>query len=214
VIDPELTVSLPRALTASTGFEAFCLSLEKFLAHESFPFVDAMAEEAMRGVVHNLGRAMDNPRDLEARSVMMWESTQGGLCDLAGLGSIGLHAFSLPLSALLDLPRGESLALCMPIVLPEFAHVRPDKVARLARVFAEDDEEVPFLAQREACDLVIRRMGEWLKSIGLAGRLGLHGVTAETVGELAASIDLVRLKRSWGREVTRAEVKELYGRNL
>jgi alcohol dehydrogenase len=214
VIDPELTVSLPRNLTASTGFEAFCLSFEKFLAAESFPFVDAMAEEAMRGVVRYLQKAMDDPKNLEARAVMMWESTQGGLCDLAGLGGIGLHAFSLPLSALLDLPRGESLALCMPIVLPEFARVRPDKVARLARVFAENDEEVPFLSNKEACDLVIRRMGEWLKKIGLAGKLGQHGVKTATIRELAASIEVERLKRSWGRSVTRAEVEDLYSRNL
>jgi len=214
VVDPELTVSLPRNLTATTGFEAFCLSFEKFLASESFPFVDSMAEEAMRGVVKNLRKAMDDPRNLEARSVMLWESTQGGLCDLAGLGGIGLHPFSLPLSAHLDLPRGDAMALCMPIVLPQFARLRPEKTARLARVFAAEDEDVPFMSPKEACELVLRRMGEWLKQIGLAGRLSQHGVTAKSIPELAAGVDLERLKRAWGRDVSRSEVEELYSRNL
>ncbi len=214
LVDPELTVSMPRELTASTGFEAFCLSFEKLLAPESFPFIDSMAEEAMRGVVGNLGKAMSDPKDLEARSVMMWESTQGGLCDLAGLGDTGLHAFSLPLSALLDLPRGEALAACMPIVLPVFARLRPDKVAHLHRVFAEKDEQAAFLSEKKSSEIVVRRMGEWLQSIGLAGRLGSYGVKPEHLKELARAIDVDRLNRAWGREVSRSEVEELYHSNL
>jgi alcohol dehydrogenase class IV len=173
-----------------------------------------MAEEAMRGIVRNLIKAMDDPKDLEARSLMMWESTQGGLCDLAGLGDTGLHEFSLPLSALFDLPRGQSLALCMPIVLPEFTRLRPDKVARLHRIFADKEEEVAFLSDKKSSEIVIKSMGEWLKSIGLAGRLSAHGVRAEQLKDLADVINLDRLRHAWGREVSRSEVQELYHRNL
>jgi len=214
LVDPELTLSMPKDLTASTGFEAFCLSFEKFCAPQSFPFIDSMAEEAMRGVVRTLRRAMDEPKDLEARSVMMWESTQGGLCDLAGLGDTGLHAFSLPLSALFDLPRGEALAACMPIVVPEFARLRPDKVARLHRVFAEKEEQIAFLSDKKSCEVVIKGMGEWLKTIGLANRLSTFGVRTEHLKELAGAIDLERLRVAWGRDVSRSEVEELYRRNL
>jgi alcohol dehydrogenase class IV len=214
IIDPEVTVSMNRELTASTGFEAFCLSFEKLLAPRSFPFVDAMAEEAMRGVVRNLRRAMDEPRDLEARSLMMWESTQGGLCDLAGLGDTGLHAFSLPLSALFDLPRGEALAACMPIVLPEFARLAPDKVAHLHRVFAEKDEQAAFLSARKSAEFVIKGMNDWLAGIGLNKRLGAYGIRADHIRDLAASIDIERLRLSWGREVSLSEIQDLYRRNL
>ncbi len=214
IVDPELTVSMSRELTASTGFEAFCLSFEKLLAPQSFPFVDAMAEEAMRGIVRNLARAMDEPKDLEARSVMLWESTQGGLCDLAGLGDTGLHAFSLPLSSLFDMPRGEALALCMPIVLPVFAKLRPDKVAHLHRVFADKAEAAAFLSPKKSAEIVIRSMGDWLRSIGLARTLGSFGIRAEQLKELAALIDRDRLRRAWGREVSRSEVEELYHRSL
>jgi alcohol dehydrogenase class IV len=211
VVDPELTVPMPKGLTASTGFEAFCLSFEKFLAPESFPLIDSLAEAAMKGVVRNLKKAMDDPRNLEARSVMMWESTQGGLCDLAGIRGTGLHAFSLPLSALFDLPRGESLALCMPIVIARIAKLRPRKVSRLLSVFEDSGSDGVFLSERESSETAARRMGEWMKEIGLASRLRKFGIGEGALKELAGSINIERLRDAWERDVSRSEIEELYG---
>lgn len=209
LIDPKLTITMPKKITADTGFESFCLSFEKFLAVESFPFIDTLAEEAMRGIVKNLNRAIAYPHDLNARSVMLWESTQGGLCDLAGIVGTGLHAFSLPLSALFDVPRGEALALVMPLILDKITELRPHKVARLSRIF---DYEPPVIGNTHgrACRIVSRKLNRFIGQIGMKHHLMDYGIGEHDVKDLAASINYDRLATAWGRKVTPSEVEDAY----
>jgi alcohol dehydrogenase class IV len=99
IVDPELTLSMPKAVTAQTGFDAFCHNFEAYLSVNTNPLVEAMALDAIKIVAENLPKALAKGDDIEARSKMAWADTLGGLTNASagvtlphGLGmQIGGH---------------------------------------------------------------------------------------------------------------------------
>ncbi|MBA7580933.1 1,3-propanediol dehydrogenase [subsurface metagenome] len=211
LVDPELTVTMPSKVTAATGFDAFTHAFERFLCADSFPFIDSMAFVAMKIVVNNLGEVLDEPENIELRSAMSWAATQAGLTLLAtSMGESGLHVFSLPISAHFQIPHGEAVALSMPIALPELCKIRPQKAAKLARLFSE---EVPQ-SEKEACDFAVHKMDEWLCEISLKRKLSDYGIKESDIPKLAKSLNIDRIQRAWEREMSYQEVETYYKKNL
>ena len=79
LIDPELTVSMPAHITASTGFDAFCHCFESYINVKASPYTDMIALEGMKYTVEYLRRAVKNGEDMDAREGMAWADTCGGL---------------------------------------------------------------------------------------------------------------------------------------
>lgn len=200
LIDPALTTTLPAQTTASTGFDAFTHAFERYLGGEAHPFIDLLAEDAMRTVVTYLPRALARPDDLAARSRMSWAATQAAMCVVAPLGEAGLHIFGLPISAVLDAPHGETLAAMLPAVLTDLAEAHPDKCARLAQILGGE-------ARPEAC---VGAAGRWLASIGMRMTLRGLGATEEHCRRLADSVNMDRLASSYCKRLTREDVQEMY----
>lgn len=92
ICDPELTLSLPRFLTAGTGMDALTHCVEGFLAKSINPLVDAVALDGVRRVVTHIERAVENGKDREARWQVMMAAVQGGISIYKGLGAA--HAIS------------------------------------------------------------------------------------------------------------------------
>ena len=211
LVDPELTVTMPAKVTAATGFDVLTHAFERFLCADSFPFIDSMAFEAMKTVVDNLHKVLDEPENIELRSAMSWAATQAGLTLLAtSMGESGLHVFCLPISAHFNIPHGEALALSMPIALPALCKIRPQKVVKLARLFGKD---VPQ-SESEACDFAVHRMDEWLNEINLKRKLSDYGIKDSDIPKLAKSMNMDRIQRAWDREMSYQEVEEYYRKNL
>lgn len=131
VCDPELTVSLPRGLTAATGMDAFAHSLEAFCAPGFHPMADGIAVEGMRLVHDWLERAVNEPSNLEARASMMAASMMGATAFQKGLGAI--HALSHPVGAVHGAHHGTLNAVFMPYVLAFNEPVIGERIERLAR---------------------------------------------------------------------------------
>jgi len=209
-VDPELTLSMPKNVTAATGFDAFTHAFEKALGPDDFPYIDILSIDAMKTVVKHLETAINNPNDINARSAIHWASTQGGLCVLAEAWESALHVFSLPLSAIADIPHGDALALSMPVVLSELSKIRPERVAALAEVFDIENNTNLF----EICEEVEKEMNSWLKRIGLKYCLNDFGLNENDVKKIVNSIDFNRLNNSWQKEITFEEVSNLYRKIL
>ncbi|MEO0960618.1 MAG: iron-containing alcohol dehydrogenase, partial [Pseudomonadota bacterium] len=130
ICDPELTVSMPPAITAGTGLDAFAHCVEAFSSPHYHPMSQGIALEGMRLVVDNLPRAYANPDDLEARANMMSAAMMGATAFQKGLGAI--HALSHPVGALHHTHHGTTNAVLMPAVLRLNADVIRDRFDRAA----------------------------------------------------------------------------------
>lgn len=113
--DPELTVGMPRPITAGTGLDAFAHCVEAFSSPHYHPMSQGIALEGMRLVKDYLPRAYADGTDLEARAHMMSAAMMGSTAFQKGLGAI--HAMSHPIGAVFNTHHGTTNAICMPAVL-------------------------------------------------------------------------------------------------
>ena len=130
IADPELTIGLPRDITAATGMDALAHCLEAYCSPFHNPMCDGIAVEGMRLIKEFLPRAVADGSDLAARAQMLTAASMGSTAFQKGLGAI--HAMSHPVGAVYDTHHGLTNAVFMPYVL---AHNRPaivDKIARLS----------------------------------------------------------------------------------
>jgi len=115
ICDPELTVGMPKFITAGTGLDAFAHCVEAFCSPHYHPMSQGMALEGMRLVKEYLPRAYGDGSDIEARAHMMSAAAMGATAFQKGLGAI--HALSHPIGAMHHTHHGTTNAVCMPAVL-------------------------------------------------------------------------------------------------
>ncbi len=125
ICDPELTVGMPKFITAGTGLDAFAHCVEAYSSPHYHPMSQGIALEGMRLVINNLPRAYADGRDLEARAHMMSAAAMGATAFQKGLGAI--HALSHPIGAIFNTHHGTTNAVCMPEVLKFNADVIRDR---------------------------------------------------------------------------------------
>nr|WP_298249579.1 iron-containing alcohol dehydrogenase [uncultured Halomonas sp.] len=115
ICDPELTVGMPKPITAGTGLDAFAHCVEAFSSPHYHPMSQGIALEGMRLVKEYLPRAYADGGDIEARGQMMSAAMMGSTAFQKGLGAI--HAMSHPIGAVFNSHHGTTNAICMPAVL-------------------------------------------------------------------------------------------------
>jgi alcohol dehydrogenase class IV len=115
ICDPELTVGMPRFITAGTGMDAFAHCLEAYCSPHYHPMSQGIALEGMRLVKDYLPRAFSDGGDIEARAQMMSAAAMGATAFQKGLGAI--HALSHPLGAMYHTHHGTTNAVVMLPVL-------------------------------------------------------------------------------------------------
>lgn len=115
ISDPELTVGMPKVITAGTGMDAFAHCLEAFCSPHYHPMSQGIALEGMRLVKEWLPLAYTNGADLEARAHMMSAAMMGATAFQKGLGAI--HAISHPVGAVYNTHHGMTNAVVIPPVL-------------------------------------------------------------------------------------------------
>ena len=116
LVDPELTYSLPPAITASTGLDALTQLIEPFVSAKANPMTDAICREGMRHAARSLRRAYENGADTEAREGMSLASLFGGMA-LANAALGAVHGFAGPLGGMLHAPHGAICARLLPLVM-------------------------------------------------------------------------------------------------
>ncbi|QFT81234.1 NAD-dependent methanol dehydrogenase [Roseovarius sp. THAF27] len=115
ICDPELTVGMPKHITAGTGLDAFAHCVEAYSSPHYHPMSQGIALEGMRLVKDYLPRAYADGADIEARANMMSAAAMGATAFQKGLGAI--HALSHPIGAHHHTHHGTTNAVCMPAVL-------------------------------------------------------------------------------------------------
>jgi choline dehydrogenase len=137
LIDPELMVGLPPAVTAATGMDALSHAIECYTCDYHQPFSDAVALQAIELVAQWLRRAVVEGSDLEARTNMAHAATLGGMA--YGTESAGAaHAMSQSAGGVHDCPHGALTARVLGPVCEYNAPADPERYARIAQGFGVD----------------------------------------------------------------------------
>ncbi|MGN1123335.1 MAG: iron-containing alcohol dehydrogenase, partial [Eubacterium sp.] len=112
VIDPELTLSVPPQITASTGLDVLAHAVESYWATINQPICSACSIYSARLVFEWLERAYNNPNDLQAREKMAEASIVAGVA-FSHPRTTGSHACSFPLTNIYGVPHGEACAFTL-----------------------------------------------------------------------------------------------------
>nr|CAD6602872.1 alcohol dehydrogenase [Rhizobium sp. Khangiran2] len=130
IADPELTVGMPKMITAGTGMDAFAHCLEAYCSPFYHPMSQGIALEGMRLVKEFLPRAYRDGTDIEARTNMMSAAAMGAVAFQKGLGAI--HSLSHPIGAVYNTHHGMTNAVVMPPVLRFNRSAIEEKIERAA----------------------------------------------------------------------------------
>jgi len=173
LLDPELTLELPPAPTASAGMDALTHALESLSSVRRNPYADGLNLQVVRMVAQYLPRAVTDGRDLEARSQLLLAANMAG----RAFGSTGLglaHALGHALSARLGAPHGVVLAILLPHVLAFNLPVCEGVYARLAGALDVDDPGMDQAVRAQASIEAVRRLAA---QVGIPRSLGELGCT-------------------------------------
>jgi alcohol dehydrogenase len=152
LLDPALTVSQPRSITASSGFDAIAHAVETFVTTRRNPLSEVFSREAWRLLESNYERVLTRPDDLEARGRMQLGAHFAGLAiENSMLGAT--HACANPLTAHYGTAHGEVIAMLLPSVVRWNGPVAGAHFAELLRLStahsqAGDVDPAERLAQR------------------------------------------------------------------
>jgi len=116
IVDPELTVTQPPAVTASSGLDALTQAIESYLSRNATPLTESLSLGAVAMIVKSLERAYRDGADAEARTAMAYGSMQAGIA-LANARLGAVHGIVHPLGALYGVPHGIACAVMLPHVL-------------------------------------------------------------------------------------------------
>lgn len=175
ICDPELTIGMPKFLTAGTGLDAFAHCVEAFSSPHYHPMSQGIALEGMRLVKKYLPRAYADGTDVEARGQMMSAAAMGATAFQKGLGAI--HAISHPVGAVHNTHHGTTNAVCMPPVLQFNRNA-------IAKRF---EQAAGYLNISGGFDGFCAYVDDLNASLGIPGTLSEIGVTDPDIDALVAS---------------------------
>ncbi|MEW6642388.1 MAG: maleylacetate reductase [Pseudomonadota bacterium] len=138
VYDVELTMTLPPALTATSGMNAIAHAVEALYARDRNPIISLMAEEAIRVLARGLPAIAARPDDRAARSDALYGAWLAGTC----LGAVGMalhHKLCHTLGGTFDLPHAETHTIVLPHAMAYNAPAVPDVAARIAAALGAGD---------------------------------------------------------------------------
>jgi len=206
IVDPELTLALPPALTASTGMDALTQLVEPFVSVRATPIVDAVCADGLPRAGRALRRAYVDGADAGAREDMALASLFGGLA-LANAGLGAAHGIAAAVGGRFEAPHG---AVC--------AALLPGTVAANLGALRERDPEGPGLARYGTVSRLLTgrddagQLPAWLDGLradlAIPG-LAAYGVTDADLGALAAAAARASSTRANPVVLTEAELRSV-----
>jgi alcohol dehydrogenase len=202
VIDPDLTMTVPPAVTAATGVDALAHCVEAFTNRKAHPLIDLYALEGVRLVGRFLARAVADGADREARAGLSLASLYGGFA-LGPVNTAAGHALAYPLGTRYHVPHGAANALIFPHVLAYNMQAVPERTALILHALnlgtAKGEAEVLQLAYG------------FCAGLGIEMQLSRLGVPAEDLPSMASEAHAIRrLLDNNPRDIDRDAILTLY----
>lgn len=210
IVDPELTYSLPKSLTAATGMDALTHAIEGYITKGAWVMSDMYELQAIKMIAENLPLAVDEPTNPVGREGMaLAQYIAAQAFSNVGLGLV--HGMAHPMGSLHDIPHGVANAMLLPTIMEFNMPMCIEKYGIIARTMGADTTGMTAEeAAQAACDavkaLAIR--------VGIPQHLTEIGITEENIPALAAQAITDVCTPGNPREVTEAEIVELYKKVL
>ena len=221
LLDPNLSLTMPRHVTVSTGLDALSQAMEGVVSRRCTPLCDLLALEACRIIAQWLPRAVEDGAahrrvastarvastdNIEARSWMLYASMLAG-CVIAHTGTTLVHGMGYYFTLEYGLPHGLANGLLLAPSFEFTARYRPDKVAAIATALGADATAAP----NEVGATIGRAIHAFLARIGVSPAAKDAGVGSDRLAEFAAQLiaDPYRYRNQVG-DVTEKDVLRFF----
>lgn len=186
LLDPTLTLTLPRYQMVSGCYDILCHCMEQYFSGDDDNLSDYLAEGVMRAIIHATRAAVADPENYEARSNIMWCATWG-LNGVIGLGKDQdwqLHDLGQSISAFTGAAHGMTLSA---LTMAYYRHVLPSGLHRFAR-FATNVWDIPRgeKTDEELAEAGLAELEAWMREIGCVMSISELGVTEDMLEDVAA----------------------------
>lgn len=207
ILDPVLTLKLPKPITAATGMDAFTHSLESFISTKANPISDMFALESIRLISSSIVEAYQNGESIEAREKMLVGSMYGGMA-LTSAGTAAVHALAYPLGGKYKIPHGVANSMLLPHVMKYNMDAITDRLALVAEPMGIS---VQGLSNSELAEKVVEKIIEWTNVLEIPQDLKNYGVKEEEVPEISVSASQVtRLLNNNPKTLSLADIEAIY----
>ncbi len=210
IIDPELHISMPQAVTAATGIDALTHAIEAYISLKSTPISDALALHSIKLIGENLRRSYANGNDLETRSNMAIASLiAGGAFANAGLGAV--HGIAHPVGAQFGVAHGVANGILLPHVLEYCLMADYTKFKNIAIAIGED---VAGMVEKDAAKQAITAIRNLNEDIGIPETLHEVGVPGSAIDDIVKDAASYRLLPNSPRQLTAKDLRIILERAL
>jgi alcohol dehydrogenase class IV len=206
-VDPELTLQLPRTITAATGMDAFTHALESYISNKANPLSDMFALESIRRLSKGMVEAYQDGQSLLARETMLYGSVYGGMA-LASSGTAAVHALAYPLGGKFNITHGVANAMLLP-------HVMAFQLDAIAAKLVPVAEAMGLGGGKGAAERVLQCITDWTAQLQIPQNLLVFGVTEADISGLAASASKVtRLLNNNPKPLALEDMESIYRKLL
>ncbi len=206
ILDPQLTLALPREVTVATALDALSQAMEGMVSKRATPFGDLLALEACRLICAALPWVLTAPHDEEARGVLLYAAMLSGVV-IAQSGTTLVHGMGYHYTLDYGIAHGAANALLLPPVFAWNAILPPATVASLAGILGRPGPP----KTESAAQAIVVALYDFYDEIGFSPAARDHGVPQDAAARFAESIIQApyRFKNQVG-DFTKADVEGLF----
>lgn len=205
LVDPELTVGLPPAITAYTGVDALTHAIEGYTSVLAEPLTDSLAVSAIRLTARSLRQAYANGSNRDARTDVSLASLLAGVA-FGNSDIAAVHCMGEAIGGLYDTPHGIAMAIYLPHVVEYSCIALPDKYAIIAEALGENVSGLSTLDAAKRAAAAVRKL---TKDVGIPTAVEV-GVRREDFDRLAEAASVNVSAESNSRALTKADFLSLF----
>ena len=211
ILDPVMTLNLPKAITANTGMDALCHAIECYISKKANPLSDTFALKAVELIARSIRTAYHGGQNLAAREDMLLGAMYGGVA-IASSGTTAVHALSYPLGGKYHIPHGLSNAILLPDVMKFNLDACEEKCKDIAVAMGLD---VVNCTTREAAEKMIENLYALIRELNVTCDLKAKGIDESVLDELVeAAAKVTRLLDNNPKAVTKEDMRAIYRKLL
>lgn len=206
ICDPEITIGLPKSLTAACGVDALTHCIEAYTVQLHQPITDALALKGISMIAENLEKAYENGEDREARRNMMIASTIGGMAFISSnVGAV--HAFAETVGAWFDTPHGVANSLFLPYIMEFNIPACPERFADIADAMGIEREE--SMSDEQYALKAVEYVKALNRKLNIPTIKEIKGITEERFEAIAERSANNVLSNGNARKITKEDYLEL-----
>jgi alcohol dehydrogenase len=207
IVSPEMTLTMPKSVTAASGVDALVHAIEAYISINASPITDALALGAMKMIAKNLPKAYANPNHLEARENMATASLMAGMAfGNAGVGAV--HALAYPLGGRYHIPHGVSNALLLPFVMEWNKIACPERFRDIAEALGENTHG---RSDTEAASIAVQAMRRLCEDVHIPKGLSSFNIPENDIRGMAEDASqITRLLKNNPRVLSTDDIEEIY----